>query len=173
MDERFLTPLADYPEPIAQALAVLEETRARTLKEVAALDQLVLDWIPHYGRNSIGTLLYHIPAIELSYLYEDILQTEFPAGVFDDHFPHPVRDEEGMLTCVTGETLAQHLARLAHVRGLLLKELRSLTVEEFTRPRAVEDYTITPQWALMHLALHESEHRGHIQEVMRSAEIKL
>jgi uncharacterized damage-inducible protein DinB len=172
MPDRVLTPLPGYPQPIGDTLAILEETRARTLTEVRALDQLVIDWKPDYGRNSIGTLLYHIPIIELSYLYEDILQCDPPEHVWG-HFPHDVRDADGRLFCVEGDPLDKHLARMALVRGLLLDELKALSEADYTTPRQVEDYTITPQYALMHLALHESEHRGHIQEVIRSAEIKL
>ena len=129
-----------------------------------------LDWTPPEGGNAIGTLLYHIMAIEMSYLYEDLLQmTDFPKELAQLVI-HDVRDEQGLLTVVKGEPLGIHLLRLDAGRALLLKTLRTMTLAEFRRVRPVEGYDITPEWTLHHLMQHEAEHRGEILELRRRAE---
>ncbi len=169
--ERILNPLPGCEPEIGYALAALEDTRRRTLNIVADLSQTTLDWPPPFERNSIGTLLYHIPAIEASYLYIDTLNQPFLPEI-DALFPHPVRDAHGLLYHIEAVTLEDHLNRMAAVRARLIEAFCALTLEDFHRPRAVEDYTITPHYVLYHLCQHEAEHRGHIQEIIQSIELK-
>lgn len=168
---RILTPIPGCEPEIGYALAALQDTRQRTLDTLAALPQRVLDWPPPFERNSIGTLLYHIPLIEASYLWEDTLQVAPPPEV-ETLFPHPVRDGHGLLYHVEAVTLEDHLKRMAAVRAHLLEAFCALTLEDFHRPRQIEDYTITPHYVLYHLCQHEAEHRGHIQEIKQSVEMK-
>ena len=50
---------------IGRALWQLEGARRRLKKSLGQLDEAMLDWEPYPGGNSIGTLLYHITAIEV------------------------------------------------------------------------------------------------------------
>ena len=72
-------------------LAALSDCRARTLEALAGIGHDAMDWICPLSRNTIGTLLYHIAAIELDWLHSEILEREFP-GDFRTWFPHDVRE---------------------------------------------------------------------------------
>lgn len=156
-----LTPAPATAPEVGALLAVLHEVRARTLntlKRISDLDALKA------GRHSAGTLLYHIALIELDWLYADVLgksEDDFPAEA-REWFPLDARDEEGHLSVVTGEALERHLARLNWVRGLLDASFTDMPLDDFCRPRVLDDYDVTPEWVLMHLALHEAHHEGQL-----------
>jgi uncharacterized damage-inducible protein DinB len=169
-EQRILEHPTGYSPVIAPWVSMLEDTRQRTKAAVQGISNQAVDWTPPEGGNTIGTLLYHIMAIELSYLYEDMLQvTAFPQEVAQLVI-HDVRDGEGRLTVVRGEPVGIHLLRLDAARALLLKTLHTITPAEFRRVRAVETYDITPEWALHHLMQHEAEHRGQLMELRQRAE---
>ena len=169
-EQRIIERPTGYDPTIAPWVWMLEDTRQRTKAAVKEISDQVVDWMPPEGGNTIGTLLYHIMAIEMSYLYEDMIQaTEFPQEL-TQLVIHDVRDGEGRQTVVRGEPVGIHLLRLDAARALLLKTLRTMTPTEFRRVRTVEDYDITPEWALHHLMQHEAEHRGQIMELRQRAE---
>ena len=72
------------------------------------------------------------------------------------------RDAAGDLTRVLGESLAQHLERLAAVRPILLDRLRPMPANDFHRPRVRPEYDVSPAWVIHHLPQHEAEHRSEI-----------
>ena len=169
-EQRILERPTGYDPLLAPWIAMLEDARQRTKAAVQGISNPVVDWTPPEGGNTIGTLLYHIMAIEMSYLYEDMLQvTDFPPELAQ-LIVYDVRDNEGRLTAVRGEPLGIHLLRLDVARTQLLKTLRAMTPTEFRRERTVEEYDITPEWALYHLMQHEAEHRGQIMELRQRAE---
>ena len=142
-------------------LAVLHDARQRTLNRVKKISDL--DAVTT-GKHSAGTLLYHIALIEMDWLYADVLEKvedDFPAEA-RDWFPLDARDEEGHLSAVTGEPLKRHLARLAWVRGLLDATFADMPLHDLRRPRVLDDHDVTPEWVLMHLALHEAHHEGQL-----------
>jgi len=161
-----------YDPQIAAWAWAIEDTRRRTLQGLTGISQAALDWIPPEGGNSIGMILYHLVAIELSYLYEDILEQGWVPELAP-LLPYDVRDEEGQLTVVRGEDLPTHLRRLQHSRALLRRALQAMTSAEWQRPRDIEGATITPEWAVHHLIQHEAEHHGQIGELRRRAEVAL
>lgn len=81
-----------------------------------------------------------------------------------------MRDEQGHLTHVPGESLTNHMQRLDTVRRLLLDAFRGMPLDEFRRPRHLEQYDVTPQWVLHHLIQHEAQHRGQILDLRTEAE---
>lgn len=161
---RELPILEGFQPEIGRAVWMLEAARWRLLQCVAGLDTAVLDWQPPYGGNSIGTLLYHIAAIEADWLYTEVLQMPF-APEIDTLLSFNVRDEFGRLTVVTNQTLAEHQHRLAVCRAQLLTAYRAMSLNDFRRLRYFEQYDVTPEWVLHHLIQHETEHRGQIMEV--------
>lgn len=162
-----LEPLPGYPEPIAYDLARLEDARGRTLEAVQGLTQAQLDTPPGGGGNAIGTLLYHVAAIEADWLYAEILTEDFPEDIAA-LFPIDVRDENEHLSPVTGTPLEMHLNRLGFVRQRLLERLTDMTLDDYRRPRSLPYYDVTPEWVLHHLAQHEALHRGHILTLKQS-----
>ena len=160
--QRFiLTPAPATVPEVGVLLAVLHEARQRTLNTVTRINDLDAVKV---GHHSAGTLLYHIALIEMDWLYADVLEKSednFPVEA-RDWFPLDARDEEGHLSAVTDEPLERHLARLDWVRGLLDQTFLPMSVEDFRRLRSLENYDVTPEWVLMHLALHEAHHEGQL-----------
>lgn len=152
-------PLEGVVPQIGRWLWALEDTRRRTKACLEGLPLAAIDWRSPQEDNTIGTLLYHIAAIEMDWLYTDILQQDFPPQAVT-LFPDPVRDEQGQLTAVTGISLSDHITRLHSSRALFLAAFREITLEEFHRVRHFPRYTVTPAWVLHHLCQHEAEHRG-------------
>ena len=156
--------LNGYQPEIGRAVWMLEAARWRLLQSISGLDTAVLDWQPPYGGNSIGTLLYHIAAIEADWLYTEVLEIPF-APEIDALLSFNVRDKDGRLTVVTGQFLAEHQHRLAVCRAHLLTAYQDMSLDDFRRLRHFEQYDIAPEWVLHHLIQHETEHRGQIMEV--------
>jgi len=141
------------------------------METLAGLAEETLDWIPPVEGNTISTLLYHLAAIELDYLYADVLQAPEPwPAVVMRLFPLDVRDAQGQLTPVRTMRLADHIERLDLVRLQLQETIRAMSLEEYRRPRDVVAHHITPEWVVHHLSQHEAEHRGHIALVRSWAE---
>lgn len=146
---------------IASLLWMLEDSRRLTLEIVAGLDVYELDWEPTVGGNSVGALLYHIAAVEMDWLYVEVLTREPPADVLA-RFPMDLRDADGHLARWRGEALPTLIERLTFVRQRLIAVFASMSAENFRRPRDLPDYDVTPEWVLYHLLEHESAHRGEI-----------
>lgn len=152
--------LSGFVPEMGQWLWALEDTRRRTRQALDGTTQAMLDW--QGGSNAVGSLLYHIAAIELDWLYTDTLAQEFPAN-FRDWFPYDVRDEAEKLV-VVGESLTHHLSRLDWVRGHLLEAFKGMGAEEFRQPKNLSDpdRLVSPEWVLYHLIRHEAIHQGQI-----------
>lgn len=145
---------------ISAALWVLEDCRARTIKALSQLPEAALDWEAPTYPNSIGTLLYHIAAIEADWFYVEVLGGGLEA--VESWFPFEVRDASGRLMPVKGFGLRDYLARLKAIRANLLTGFQTMRLEDFRQSREMEHYHVTPEWVLHHLAQHEAEHRGEI-----------
>lgn len=162
--------LPGYDRDIGFCLWALEDTRERTLKLLEGLDDWVINWVSPISGLSIGTLLYHISAIELDYLFEDILCGFDIPDELEGLFPWDVRDKSGKLFLIDQESLRAHLHRLGTVRNYLLATFNSMPVDEFRRLRNQKQYSVTPEWVIYHLVQHESEHRGLFGELILEAQ---
>jgi hypothetical protein len=147
------------------ALWRISDTRERTLGALADIDDDWVDRGPDHGRNTIGSILYHIAAIELDWVFSDVLREDFPAD-FRSWFPVDVRDATGRLAPVLGESLDRHGARLSWTREHVLDRLSLLDDDAFVAPRVVNGRRVSPVWVLHHLTQHEAEHRGQIQALI-------
>lgn len=154
-------PLAGYAAPLATALWRLQDGRARTLKALQTVSEAEVDWLAPGLQNRIGTLLYHIAAIEIDWLHEEILQQAWTAEI-EALFPYPVRDADGQLHPVLQLPLSAHLERLEQTRAYFLKSLQAVSEADYQRLREFPRYDVSPEWILHHLAQHEAEHRGEI-----------
>src|SRR5262245_38551397 len=106
--------LPDSDPIIGVALWGLEDARRRTRQALRGMNPSALDWQLKGGGHSVGTLLYHIAAIEIDWLYSDVLGQDMPEN-FGQLFPHDVRDAAGKLTIVKGESLDSLWSRLDKV----------------------------------------------------------
>ncbi len=164
VEQLHIDPLSAVDPEIGRALRRLEGARGRLKEALAKLNPDWLDWEPYPGGNSVGTLLYHIAAIEIDWLFCEVLVQEFSAEA-NALLPYPVRDETGRLFPVTAVSLSTHLQKLDTARQLLLDVYANLTLADFRRARQLPQYHVTPEWVLYHLTQHETEHRGQIQEI--------
>lgn len=160
-------PLEGYPPEIAVWLWAMEETREKTKAYVNGISQEILDWAGPYGNeNSIGTLLYHLAAVEMGWLYGDIFEQPFP----EKDFPFPSATN-GRLTPVTGVPLEDHLARLDRCRAIFLEAMKGMTLDDWPKLRspANEDYSVSSAWAVFHLVEHEAGHAAQIGVMKKRA----
>ena len=165
-------PLEGYPSEIAVWLWAMEEVRKKT-KYVDGVSQDILDWAgPEGDENSMGTLLYHIAAVEMGWLHFDILERAdlYPEGDFPFE---PFTG--GRLTPVVGVSLNDHLARLDKSRALFLERIREIGLEAWTKLRSPEgeNYSVSPAWAVFHLVEHEAGHAGQIGVMKKRAHAAL
>ncbi len=151
-----LDPLTGDPE-IGRWLAALEEVRRDTLKVLSDIPADAVDRDPGDGGDSIGTVLYHVALVEVDWVFSDVLDRE--AEISRDLFPGNDRGDDGRLTPVFGESMGQHLDRLARTRAMVLGELTSMSPDDFRRARARNDYDVSADWVVFHLIDHEVEHR--------------
>jgi uncharacterized damage-inducible protein DinB len=154
---------------IGRWLWAMQDARRRTLAELDGVAQPVIDWLPDADTSSIGSLLYHIAAVEVDWLYEEVLVQGFPPQV-ELLLPYAMRDGQGRLKQVQGFSLEQHLKRLELVRGLLLDTFQRMDLADFRRARSLPRYDVTPEWVLHHLLQHEAEHRSQIGALRHQAE---
>lgn len=158
---------------IGRLVWTLDAARRRTLEEVEKIsaehEQAVIDWRAGPQANSISSTLYHLALIETSWLYDEVLEQPPPAEL-ESLFPYDVREADGVLTPINGQTLSEHLQRLEMCHQQLLESYRHLSLDDFRRPRHLPHYSVTPEWVLYHLAQHEAEHRSQIAESRRAAE---
>jgi hypothetical protein len=169
--------LEDGWEPeIGRLVWILNASRRRTLESLegisAGREQAIIDWRTDPQSNSIGSSLYHLAIIETSWLYDEALEQPVPVEL-EALFPYNVREEDGVLTPVVGQTLSEHLQRLAICHSHLLLAYHHIKLDDFRRPRQFELYSVTPEWVLYHLAQHEAEHRSQIVGSRRAAEYAL
>lgn len=169
-----VTALKGYPDEIGRWLWAMQALRHRTLKSIEDLDQATLDWEgPDGGDNAIGSLLYHIALTEMSWLYLDILQQEFPSEVKSD-FPYDMVNPQGSLTRIRNVSLEVHIGRLERSRSIFLEAFRNITADDWRRLRSPEDvkYEVTPEWAVFHLVEHEAGHTFQISAIKQRANRK-
>lgn len=157
--------LDGYDPVIGRFLWMLDDTRLETWKVLEGVAPEIIDWQPTLTNgNSLGTLLYHIAAIEMDWLYSEVAENKLPDTVWED-FPYPVRDVSGRLTIITSVSLDDHFRRLDATRKRLLDVFREMSLDEFRRVRHMEHYDVTPEWVIHHLIQHEAEHRGEMAMV--------
>lgn len=174
-------PHPGVPEPIGYALWHLQEARDWTIDYVRGVGPDALDRAPVGHSHSVATLLYHIAVFEVDWIYTDLLGNEYDMERripgCPEHIarllPYPMLLEDMSYTPVEGEPLEVHLDRLAAIRTDLIDVVSSMSVTDFRRTRATADGDVTAEWVLMHLARHESEHRGQIWVARSAAEVEL
>jgi len=155
----------EFSPGVGALISMMEDCRARTLREIDRVPPEIVDATTAWNGNSIGSLLYHIAAIELDWLFADIAQSDFPAAA-GEWFPHDVREEDGRLTPIGGDDLDRHLERLSWVRQQTRSVLRSLPSDDLQATRSSgNDDSVTVEWILHHLMQHEAEHRGQLAEI--------
>lgn len=169
---RQIDPLQGYHPEVGRWLSALEDARHRTKRSLEGITPSMIDWDSSAGGNSIGSLLYHVAAIEMDWLHTEILEGKNWPSEMEQFFPYNVRDDIGRLTPVRGESLEKQLVRLDRVRKHFLESIHELSLDEFRRPREFENYVVTPEWVIHHLMQHEAEHRGEIGRIVADLQVR-
>ncbi|MBT2681760.1 DinB family protein [Bacillus sp. ISL-35] len=159
-----ISSLTGYEPEIGRWLWCLEDVRQTITTKLTGIDQNLLDK-KMLGRHSIGSLLYHIALVEADWLYVEVLGTDWDPEI-SSLFPLESRTASN-LTHIEGESLEQHLNRLKKVREVFLSYFRSIDLNDWRKPRVLEQYDVTPEWVVYHLIEHESHHRGQIFQLLR------
>jgi len=162
-----IVPLSGYARDVGIWLSALQDTRERTVRILEEIEPQWLDFMPPDGGESIGTILYHLAAIEASWLYEEILELPFPPEI-ESLLPYDVRNGNGKLTPVS-ESMQKHLERLNQVRKHLLDELSKITTDDFEKVRSLPEYDVSPLYVVHHLMQHEAEHRSQMDALAMMA----
>jgi uncharacterized damage-inducible protein DinB len=160
-----VTSLPGYEEEIGRWLWCLEDVRRILLKEITGISQSTLD-TKRDGRQTIGSLLYHIALVEADWLYVEVLGTEWDPKI-ESLFPYNVRSENGSLIHIEAQSIEEHFYRLNKVREVFLSHFRSMDLKDWRKLRTVEKYDVSPEWVVYHLIEHESHHRGQIFQLLR------
>lgn len=166
---KIVIPVPDAAPEIARWLWAMEETRRGLLRAVDALDQRTLDWRGLSGTdNSIGSLLYHVALVEMSWLYEDLLLEPRPRDI-SELFPATDRAADGRLLQVVGESLERHTERLQLTRSHFLERMIGMTAADWDTVREPPGvtYTCSPAWVVFHLVEHEAGHLFQVREITR------
>ncbi|MCM3262219.1 DinB family protein [Paenibacillus sp. FSL H8-0457] len=160
--------LPGFEPEIGRWIWGLEDVRRTILKRLAGIRYEHLNH-KAAGRQSIGSLLYHIALIEADWLYVEVLESDWDPKI-KACFPWDHRTEDNRLSEVPDQPLAEHLHRMHMVRQELVAHFRGMDLSDWRRPRQLEAYDVTPEWVIYHLIEHESHHRGQIFQLLRELE---
>ena len=163
-----VNPIPGFDPRIGLYLAQLEDVRERTKRYVDGLTQAQLEWHPNPKVESIGTMLIHVAAVELSWIQEDIRRE--PMGE-EWRIGFPIRFG---IPQISGESLAYFIGLLDSTRAVTRDVLAGVTDADLSRalvPLDDEDTPDAPQftieWILYHLIEHEAHHKGQIAVMKR------
>ena len=159
-----IEPAPGFTPEIGRFVAMLEDTRRRTKRYVEGLTAEQLSWYPNDKVESIGTILLHIAAIEISYIREDIMRQ--PMGE-EWKIALPIRFG---IPQITGKELDYFTDQLDSAREETKTVLKSLTDTDLKRiitpldPGEPQNTQIefSIEYILYHIIGHEAHHRGQI-----------
>jgi uncharacterized damage-inducible protein DinB len=163
-----IDPAAGFDPIIGLYVAQLDDVRARTKRYADGLTESQLAWHPNPKVESIGTLLLHIAAVEVSWIQEDIGRK--PMGE-EWKIAFPIRFD---IPQVSDKRLEYFLDLLDSTRAATRDQLASLSDDDLARAvvslESADDpdaprYTI--EWILYHLLEHEAHHTGQIAVMKR------
>ncbi len=167
--------LEGYVPEIGRWMWAMNAVRRRTLRLVEGGDQRTLDWEGPDGReNAIGSLLYHIALVEMSWLYEDVMVPDKLPPALKPDFPFGTAEANGHLTSVLGVPLSEHVARLNRSRDVFLEGFRAISIDDWRRLRRPVFFEnvnseVTLEWAVFHLVEHEAGHAFQISSLKARA----
>ncbi|MCK4971820.1 MAG: DinB family protein [Candidatus Heimdallarchaeota archaeon] len=149
-----LTPRVSY------YYSMLQEVRERLLSIIDVLAEETLDFTPD-ERNfeTIGTLLFHIAAIEWSWVFEDIDGLEMDYENFKHAFAlRPDVD----IPQLKGKKKQFYLNQMKEVREEVFQRLTKFSDEDLDNIVETKAYKFSIEWILFHILEHETMHIGQI-----------
>lgn len=158
----------DFDPRLATWLAQMKQVRNRLLAILEDLIDTVIDYTPDEKQiETIGTLLFHIAAVEWSWIFEDIYGEEF----LWEEWKHAFALRPSVnLPQLKGKTKQFYIEKLENVRERVLSQI----IGETNLDRSVisdGDKYYTIEWILFHLIEHETMHIGQILLLKRLYEL--
>ncbi len=166
--QHIIQPVVGCEPEIGLMLSLVEDCRQRTRESLKDLDPAAVDFAGGFNGHSIGSLLYHVAAVEIDWLWTEVTEGKLPEGIWK-RFQIEMRDNAGKLAHVSGVSLDTHWDLLDFVRGLLLETYKDMSLVDYRRPRELEKYDVTPEWVLHHLMQHEAGHRDEMEMLRQAA----
>ena len=145
---------------VSNYYSMLQEVRERLLSIIDVLAEETLDFTPD-ERNfeTIGTLLFHIAAIEWSWVFEDIDGLEMDYENFKHAFAlRPDVD----IPQLKGKKKQFYLNQMKEVREEVFQRLTKFSDEDLDNIVETKAYKFSIEWILFHILEHETMHIGQI-----------
>ena len=154
---------------LAELFSMLTETRKRLFEEIEGLTQEQLDFTPALTKiETIGTLLFHICAVEFSWIYEDIFHEEM---IYEEWKYAFALRETLSPPQLTEQPLSFYIQKLTNLRARLYNTLCKMNDEDLKKVIHSGKNNYTIYWILYHLNQHESVHIGQINFLKRLYQI--
>jgi uncharacterized damage-inducible protein DinB len=162
-----VAPGSGFSPQIGRLVAMMTYARRTTLEAAAGLTIAQLDHLYDPSSNSIGALLAHISAVELSY-QSDCFGFDDPTVGDRSEWSAALELGERARREIRGRPLEHYVATLAQVRERTLKELarRDDTWLEVTRP-FWGGHLANMHFMWFHVFEDEINHRGQIRWLRR------
>ncbi|MEO5685445.1 MAG: DinB family protein [Chitinophagaceae bacterium] len=172
MDNRSLFLIGDLPgftPQIGRLVSMLNYVRHTTFSTIEGLTVRELDYLCNPEDNSIGSLLLHIAATELSYqsvtFHNRALSSE-EKRAWEAAFT--LGDKASIE--IAGQDLNYYLSRLTQVRTITLEQLALRDDKWLAQQTAFgNDYQVNNYFKWFHVLSHELNHRGQIRMLKRQA----
>ena len=145
---------------VSNYYSMLQEVRERLLSIIDDLDEEMLDFTPD-ERNfeTIGTLLFHIAAIEWSWVFEDIDGLEMDYNKFKHAFA--LRSDVD-IPQQKNKKKQFYLNHLKEVREEVFQRLTKFSDEDLDKIIESDAEKFSIEWILFHILEHETMHIGQI-----------
>ena len=148
--------------------SILEETRKRLFEQIEGITQEQLDFTPSERKiETIGTLLFHILAVEYSWIYEDIFKEEMDYEEYKYAF---ALREELYPPQLIGKPF--YIDKMNAIRERLFGTLMTWKDKDLDRVISSGKSKFTINWILYHINYHESIHIGQINFLKRLYKIQ-
>ncbi len=160
-------PTTGFSPQIGRLVAMMTYARRTTLESAAGLTTAQLDHLHDPSSNSIGALLAHVAAVELSY-QSDSFGGEDPTAHDRSEWGAAMELGERARDQIRGRPLERYVADLAGVRERTLRELarRDDAWLEETRP-FWGGHLANMHFVWFHVFEDEISHRGQIRWLRR------
>ena len=159
-----MSPAPGYSPLVGTVVSMLTYTRASTIAAIEGLVQSELDHQHDATANPIGALLNHVAAIEWSFVAGTLGGTP-PSDADWAEWGPLFRLGPEAWTAARGQTLEEHLSRLAAVRDRTLAGLRSVDDAWLAQHANLPWFgePVTHLWVWYHVMEDELNHRGQIR----------
>ena len=146
------------------------EVRNNLLDLLEKIPEEAIDFTPDERKiESIGTLLFHIAAIEWSWIFEDIDGKEFKEEEWKYAFA--LRPSVN-IPQLTGKEKNYYIQKITRVREDVITRIQQMNDKDLDRIIIVDKRSVTIEWILYHIIEHEAIHLGQINLIYRLYRIR-